>query len=192
MKNFFQFITETQSAAASQAKKMGLKSVGGGNWADSNGKIVGRTVAGQFKYTGSRPVGQKMEPQDLTPEKKKSKDRGEVTVGFGRFNPPTVGHGKVLDTMSQTAGEKGQYRVYPSRSQDPDKNPLDPKEKSEYMRQMFPKHANAVVDDDNVRTIFDVLQRYGKDDAEERYSRINVVVGSDRVKEFKDLAIKYN
>ena len=187
MKSFLQFISEAETQASAQAKKMGLTSVGNQNWADSSGNIVARTMpGGHLKYLGTtRGAGKRIEPQDLTPKAQKPK-AGDVTVGFGRFNPPTIGHEKLLDTMRDTA-KGGDYKVYPSRSQDAKKNPLDPSEKAGYMRTMFPKHASAIVDDDNVRTIIDVLKQ-----ADGKYSRVNVVVGSDRVKEFENLANKYN
>ena len=111
-----------------------------------------------------------------------------MTVGFGRFNPPTVGHEKLMNAISKTAGKGGEYKIYPSRTQDSKKNPLNPSDKVEYMRKAFPDHANSIVDDDKTKTIFDVLKSaYGKG-----YSTVNVVVGSDRVKEFENLANKYN
>ena len=194
MKTFLQFISEAETQASTQAKNMGLSGDGHGDWYDKQGKLVAKTVGGRLKFFGRRNAGQKLEPADLRPKKKeaekpqKNKGDSSLTVGFGRFNPPTVGHEKLLDTISKTAGEGGQYRIYPSRSQDSKKNPLDPKEKVDYMRKMFPKHSNAIVDDENTRTIFDVLKAaYGKG-----YSTVNVVVGSDRVKEFENLANKYN
>ena len=191
MKTFLQFLSEAETQASSQAKNMGLMGDGHGDWYDKKGKLVAKTVNGRLQYFGDRNAGKKVEPADLRPEKKKpenKKDGGSLTFGFGRFNPPTTGHEKLLDTISKTAGEGGQYRVYPSRSQDAKKNPLDPKDKINYMRQMFPKHANAIVDDENTRSIFDVL----KGAHAKGYKTVNVVVGSDRVKEFENLANKYN
>ena len=191
MKTFLQFLSEAETQASSQAKNMGLMGDGHGDWYDKKGKLVAKTVSGRLQYFGDRNAGKKVEPADLRPEKKKpenKKDGGSLTFGFGRFNPPTTGHEKLLDTISKTAGEGGQYRVYPSRSQDAKKNPLDPREKIDYMRKMFPKHANAIVDDENTRTIFDVL----KGAHAKGFKTVNVVVGSDRVKEFENLANKYN
>ena len=65
-----------------------------------------------------------------------AKDKGAV-FSFGRFNPPTIGHKKLLDSARQVAGD-GDMRVYPSRSNDPKKNPLEPGQKTELMRKMFP------------------------------------------------------
>ena len=51
-------------------------------------------------------------------------DKGDLTVAFGRFNPPHVGHQKVFDAAKKAAG-KGALKIYPSRSEGDKKNPLD-------------------------------------------------------------------
>lgn len=198
-------ILEAATQASEKAKQMGLKGDGHGDWYDKSGKLVAKTIGGQLKFFGGKSAGSPMDPADLAPkpvEKPKEQpkqqtsqpkegekgDSGPITIGFGRFNPPTIGHEKLLNTISQTAGKGGMYRIYPSRSQDPGKNPLDPSEKVQYMRKMFPQHANAIVDDEGTRTIFDVLKAA---DAK-GHSSVNIVVGSDRVKEFENLANKYN
>ena len=188
------FISEAETQASSQAKNMGLSGDGHGDWYDKQGKLVAKTVSGRLKFFGNRALGKKIEPQVLakpkteTPKPEKSKEKKQLTVGFGRFNPPTIGHEKLMNSISKTAGKGGEYKIYPSRSQDSTKNPLNPTDKVEYMRKAFPDHAKSIVDDDKTRTIFDVLKSaYGKG-----YSTVNVVVGSDRVKEFENLANKYN
>ena len=196
-------ILEAATQASEKAKQMGLKSDGHGDYYDKQGKLVAKTVGGNLKFFGNRPTaGQPMtdaaakmvpepqkKPEQKKPEPEKTKKTGEtITVGFGRFNPPTVGHEKLLNTISQTAGKGGQYRIYPSRSEDAKKNPLPAGEKVQYMRKAFPQHANAIVDDEKTRNIFDVLKAA---DAK-GYSSVNIVVGSDRVKEFENLANKYN
>lgn len=114
-------------------------------------------------------------------------DLGPLTVVFGRFNPPTVGHKKLLDAARKAAG-KGNFKIYPSRSQDNKKNPYDPDEKVDIMKQSFPDHAENIVNDPNSRTIFDVLKQ-GYSDG---HSSIKIVVGGDRVKEFEKLSGDYN
>ena len=194
MKSFLQFISEAETQASTQAKNMGLSGDGHGDWYDKQGKLVAKTVSGRLKFFGNRALGKKIEPQTLakpkteTPKPEKSKEKKQLTVGFGRFNPPTIGHEKLMNSISKTAGKGGEYKIYPSRSQDSTKNPLNPTDKVDYMRKAFPDHAKSIVDDDKTRTIFDVLKSaYGKG-----YSTVNVVVGSDRVKEFENLANKYN
>ena len=115
------------------------------------------------------------------------RDEADMTVAFGRFNPPTTGHERLLNKVKQVAG-KGNYEIYPSRSNDPDKNPLDPDTKIGYMQQMFPKHAKHIMNNPKTRTIFDALKG-----ANERGAKsVNIVVGQDRQKEFENLANKYN
>ena len=69
-------------------------------------------------------------------------------------------------------------RIYPSRSEDPQKNPLDPDTKSNMMKKMFPDFTDNIINDADVKTIFDAL----KIADEENYSEVQIVVGSDRVK----------
>ena len=114
-------------------------------------------------------------------------DLGDLTVVFGRFNPPTVGHQKLLDAAKKAAG-KGSLKIYPSRTQDKKKNPYDPDEKVDIMKQMMPDHAENIINDPNSKTIFDVLKQ-GYDDG---YSNVKIVVGADRVKEFAKLSGDYN
>ena len=112
-----------------------------------------------------------------------------VVVVFGRFNPPTVGHEKLLQKAAKEAEKKGyQLRVYPSRSHDPKKNPLDPTTKISYMRQMFPDYADSIIDDKSAKTIFNVL----KGANEEGATNMTIMVGGDRLSEFQGLSHKYN
>ena len=110
-----------------------------------------------------------------------------LTVAFGRFNPPTVGHGKLL-AAAQKAAQGEDMKIYPSRSQDPKKNPLDPDMKVSFMKKMFPDYAENIVNDDDMRSIFNVLTTAD----EAGYRNVNIIVGSDRQAEFENLATKYN
>lgn len=111
----------------------------------------------------------------------------EITITFGRFNPPTIGHEKLLDAVAKVArGSK--YMVFASQSNDAKKNPLDYATKIKYMRKMFPRHARAIQLDKSVKNLFDILVKV----YDQGYNRINMVVGSDRVQEFEVLTSKYN
>lgn len=125
--------------------------------------------------------------QEQPPAEEPKEDKGTLTIAFGRFNPPTTGHEKLLDTVANIA-DKGEYRIYPSRSNDPKKNPLDPDTKISMMRKLYPKHGERIVNDAGSKTIFDVLKKAHEDG----YSGVNIVVGSDRQAEFQKLATKYN
>jgi len=115
------------------------------------------------------------------------KTKGTLTIAFGRFNPPTIGHEKLLDTVASNSDE-GDYIIIPSRSEDKKKNPFGVDRKAALMRQMYPNHAERIVNDTGNRTIFDVLTKAHNDG----YANVRVVGGGDRVKEFEKLTNKYN
>ena len=110
-----------------------------------------------------------------------------VFFTFGRMNPPTIGHGKLLDKLASKAG-RNSYKIYLSQSQDKNKNPLHYKDKIKHVRKMFPKHARSVIINSKVRTAIEVLTALYN----EGYKRATMVVGSDRVNEFDILMNKYN
>jgi len=110
-----------------------------------------------------------------------------VYFTFGRMNPPTIGHEKLMKTLSEKSG-KNPYRVYLSQSQDKKKNPLSFVEKIKYARKMFPKHARQIMADKKIKNVFDVATKL----YDEGYKHVSLVVGSDRLNEFKVLLNKYN
>lgn len=106
---------------------------------------------------------------------------------FGRLNPPTIGHEKLLDSLAQKSG-KNDYFAFLSQSQDKKKNPLDYSTKIKQVRKMFPRHARRVIISKSVRTVFDAsTYLYDKG-----YRSAVFVAGSDRVREFETLLNKYN
>jgi phosphopantetheine adenylyltransferase len=215
MKSFLNFLSEAkESQAAMQAKKLGLKGDGHGGWIDRTGKVVARTEKGKLEFTdGRKPKGeeepaaerqptaaapkptkaaQAPAPQSQAapgqePEEEPSEELPPLTIVFGRFNPPTVGHDKLLKSAKRISAG-GDVKIYPSRSQDPKKNPLDPDNKVSFMKKMFPDFKENIINDDEMKTIFDVLVAAN----EEGYTNVNIVVGSDRQAEFENLAQKYN
>ena len=132
-----------------------------------------------------QPVAQQAPEQEGPPPVEKTK--GTLTVAFGRFNPPTTGHEKLLDTVASSSDD-GDYIIVPSRSQDKKKNPLDPDTKVSIMRQMYPNHSEKIVNDPQNRTIFDVLKKAHMDG----YTNVRIVGGGDRVAEFEKLSNNYN
>ena len=132
-----------------------------------------------------QPAAQEPPAQEGPPQVEKTK--GTLTVAFGRFNPPTTGHEKLLDTVAANSDE-GDYIIVPSRSQDKKKNPLDPDTKVSVMRQMYPNHSERIVNDPQNRTIFDVLKKAHMDG----YAGVRIIGGGDRVQEFEKLSNDYN
>ena len=110
-----------------------------------------------------------------------------VFFTFGRMNPPTTGHEKLMNELSKKSG-KNPYRVYLSQSTDKKKNPLDFKYKVKTVRKFFPKHARSVMLNKKVKNVFDAVTEIYNDG----FKNITMVVGSDRVNEFNTLLNKYN
>jgi len=110
----------------------------------------------------------------------------EVVFTFGRFNPPTTGHEKLMNKLASVAIGSN-YRVYASHSNDAKKNPLQYDEKVKIMRKMFPKHGRNIILDSRIKNVFDVATSL----YDQGYTRIVMVVGSDRVAEFRKLLNKY-
>ena len=123
-------------------------------------------------------------------EKKKEAQEADnhVAITFGRFNPPHAGHGKLLDAVKAHGGDSGNYRIYPSRSQDHKKNPLGAQQKVDHMRKMFKGHKDAIQNNEGQRNVFDIL----RDLNDEGKEHVTMVVGDDRVKEFEKITNKYN
>ena len=134
--------------------------------------------------------------QQRTNESKKSYDifikevRGTTAVfTFGRFNPPTIGHEKLLNVVGSTATKaKAESFVYTSHTQDAKKNPLSNDQKIVFMKMMFPKHRTSFMRTE-AKTALHALSEIHKTG---KFSKVIMVVGSDRVREFKTLLNKYN
>ena len=111
-----------------------------------------------------------------------------VAFAFGRMNPPTAGHEKLIQKVESIAKRiKGDAIVYVSATQDKNKNPLDARTKIKYLQPLYPgvkfKPATG-----NTRTFMEVLSN----DLNKKYSDVYMIGGSDRVEEFKRLITKYN
>ena len=112
--------------------------------------------------------------------------QNKAVITFGRMNPPTVGHEKLVNKIIATAvAEKGTPLVYLSKTQDAKKNPLTYDQKIKYAQTFF---GRKLIVKSNARTIIEVAKELQKSG----YKDLLVVVGSDRVKEFDTLLQKYN
>jgi len=116
----------------------------------------------------------------------KEDDRSTAVFAFGRFNPPTIGHQKLIETVLSTAEKaNGKAYLFLSHKQNNKTDPLDFKSKQSYIQQFYP---NLAVGDAGANTIIKALQKI---QAEGR-TRIIMVAGSDRVEEFQKLLNQYN
>lgn len=206
MKRFSNFLSEAQvSQASQQAKQMGLKGDGHGGWYNAQGEFVAKTESGKLKfYTKGQKTGQRDTPNpskktqevQVSNKKKEAEQKpkvqsnggeNKITIVFGKFNPPAASHLKLFN-FAKSAASGSDLKIYPSRTQDPKKNPMDPDTKIEYMKKMFPNFEENIINDKNAKTIFDVLQAAEEDG----YGEVIIVAGADRVAEFRSLAMKQN
>ena len=110
-----------------------------------------------------------------------------IVFAFGRFNPPTTGHEKLIKKVASVAGSNP-YRIYPSFTQNPKRDPLPHALKVAYMRKMFKKYAKNIIADTAAKTAIMIAEKLYK----EGYKNLIMVAGSDRVKEFSTLLNRYN
>jgi len=113
-------------------------------------------------------------------QKKKS-----IVFAWGRFNPPTIGHEKLLDRVARVSANE--MRIYISMSNDPQKNPLNPRLKLDYMKKIFPRYARKIMLP-RTNIVIDIITDLYK----EGFTDLKMVAGSDRIQEFKTLFTRYN
>jgi hypothetical protein len=106
---------------------------------------------------------------------------------FGRFNPPTTGHEKLITKVASLA-RGNDYKIFASQSVDAQKNPLEYKTKVKFMRKMFPKYARNIIMETSVKNFLDATMYMYK----QGYKNLVMVAGDDRVQEFQKLLTKYN
>ena len=105
--------------------------------------------------------------------------KDSVVFTFGRMNPPTVGHGKLIDKVLSVAKSSGAKPIiYPSKTEDDNKNPLPFKMKVQVLKDVYGSIVNT---DRAVQSPFHALDKLN----DKNVSNVTFVVGSDRVKEFK-------
>jgi hypothetical protein len=108
----------------------------------------------------------------------------KIVVSFGRMNPPTTGHEKLVNKVREIARKQGaQAEIYLSHSQDPKKNPLSYDDKIMIAREAF----GPIIQKLSINTIIDLMKHLSG-----KYSEVTLVVGQDRVSEFESLLNKYN
>ena len=155
----------------------------------TTGVTLQKQPSGRWKKIGSEVKKPPAKDPKAPPTRYPKRTSEAITIGFGRFNPPTIGHQKLIEHIAKVAKEgNSDYNIFGSHSQDPKKNPLSSGAKTSYMKEMFPDHADNVIYDQNVKNVLDALEGAYK----RGYKVANIVVGSDRLEEFKTIANKYN
>ena len=112
-----------------------------------------------------------------------------VVFAFGRMNPPTIGHQKLIDRVITIAKRvKGLPVLYVSATQDRKKNPLSVKQKVDYLKKLYPVGIKILPATGRERTFMEIL----KNRFDKKYTDVYMIAGSDRVAEFKRLTKQYN
>lgn len=117
---------------------------------------------------------------------RESSQRG-VVVTWGRYNPPTTGHETVFNTAAKNANQRRMdLRIFATHTHDAKKNPLPYKMKMDFLRRIFPRYKNYILNSE-AKTIIQALVELNK-----VYSSVVLVVGGDRVKEFQGMMDRVN
>ena len=111
-----------------------------------------------------------------------------AVFAFGRFNPPTIGHEKLVNAViAVNQREGGTALIYGSHSEDNKKNPLSHVQKFKYLKKMFPRQKKILQSNSKARTVLEIaVELSGK------HNKLILIAGSDRVSEFKSLLNTYN
>ena len=135
--------------------------------------------------TGEPPTAIEVNPELVVRIGEARGDGKAAVVNFGRMNPPTVGHAKLVEKIKSEARKQGATPyVYLSHSQDSKKNPLDYNTKLGIARKAF----GSSVTESGSRNIIEVLKELQK----KGHNEVTVVVGSDRVKDMQRIVDSYN
>lgn len=114
-------------------------------------------------------------------------DNATVVFAFGRFQPPTVGHKLLIDTVKEIAEKNNaDYAIYVSKTKDSKSNPLSIDQKMHFLSLLFP-NTNFVAANDQVRTFIEAAKELNK-----TYKNLVMVAGSDRLDVFETTLTRYN
>jgi hypothetical protein len=117
-----------------------------------------------------------------------SSSESHAVLAFGRMNPPTAGHERVIDKVHQVADKHNAiHQVVLSHSHDLKKNPLSPEDKVKYAKHAFP-NTNIKASSKEKPTIL----HHASDLSAKGVTHLHVIAGSDRVGEMSTLLHKYN
>ena len=109
----------------------------------------------------------------------------KAVIAWGRMNPPTIGHEKLVHRVTAVAKrEGGEPKIYLSHTQNAKKDPLHYRDKIKYAQRAF----GNIVKPSTSRTIIELMKELQK----AGYKQVTVVAGSDRVPEYNKLLKKYN
>ena len=139
----------------------------------------------QAHLTYQKFINKNKKSEEVEVKEEVIQEAKSVAFAFGRFNPPTIGHEKLIKKVRSVPAND--YRIFLSRSEDPQKNPLSPQEKLKIMKKMFPANASKI-EINKTNMVLDLATDLYK----KGFKEIKMVAGSDRVREFETILKKYN
>ena len=111
-----------------------------------------------------------------------------AVMAFGRMNPPTTGHAKLVDKVKEVAADNNaSHHVVLSHSQDPSKNPLSAKDKLKHAKRFFPKTNLSTSDSEHPTFLHHAAKLH-----QQGVTHLHMVAGSDRAEEYKKKLAQYN
>ena len=147
-------------------------------------KLVDRAEFSRNNFANNRGRGE-TDKSEIAPINEEEKHH---VFAFGRMNPPTVGHGALVDKVKELARLNGaNHSIVLSRTQDSDKNPLSPEQKLKHAQRMFPNTNISVATRENP-----TFMHHLKELHKQGVTHVTMVAGSDRVDEYKRLLDRYN
>ena len=160
-----------------EVKPEGFVSIRGGRPT----KLVDRAEFSRLNFANNRGKG---DPEaEPPPEQEK-----HHVFAFGRMNPPTVGHGALVDKVKEVAkANNADHTIVLSHTEDPEKNPLSPEEKLKHAKRFFPNTNIQAATKESPTFIHQLRDLHKKG-----VTHMTMVAGSDRVEEYKRLLDRYN
>lgn len=153
-------------------------------------KVAAKEVAPKQK-NGVTMTGEPADIVVINPEIPPLKESNDSTavMAFGRFNPPTTGHEKLIHKVESTAKEhNGSAHIIASHSEGTSKNPIPQKAKIGYLKKVAGSTTNVSGSSKTEPSIFHAASKLHA----AGHRHLVVVAGSDRVKEYEDSLKKYN
>lgn len=111
-----------------------------------------------------------------------------AVLAFGRMNPPTTGHAKLVDKVKEVAKQvHGSHHVVLSHSTDPAKNPLTAEQKVKHASRYFPDTNISTSDKEHPNFLSQASKLH-----KSGVTHLHMVAGSDRIGEYHKILHKYN
>ena len=143
-------------------------------------KLVDRSDFSAANFAARPRPGDK--PKEEQPKEK------HAVLAFGRMNPPTSGHEKLIKKVRSIAEKVGgEHHVVLSASQDAKKNPLSAAQKVKHAKRAF-SDTNVTAATETAPTILHQAAKLAKQGVQ----HLHIVAGSDRKEEMEALLNKYN